>query len=158
MTTKVKHTTNTKARHYVQNQQPFIGSNLYSENIGSLYIVYSYGRHWPLFVYDAYQGLWYENEDKYRVSTSKQHRQAHPCCDTEKRSCGWLKNLIAMTPLTVEQDGRYQIAEEYVGQAEPQFVARFCGEFIGCAPNYDEALAVATVWQDAQLNPVYLRG
>lgn len=30
-------------------------------------------------------------------------------------------------------DRRYTVAKEFAGQAKPQFVARFCGEWIGAA-------------------------
>lgn len=37
-------------------------------------------------------------------------------------------------PVTHESggvDARYSIQKEFTGKAEPEFVARFCGEFIG---------------------------
>jgi hypothetical protein len=48
------------------------------------YVVYSYGEHWPLFVYE--DGKWYENADKYSRSTTKHHGQLHPLCETERHS------------------------------------------------------------------------
>lgn len=33
-----------------------------------LYVVYSYGEHWPLFVYDWRVNQWYENTDKYSAT------------------------------------------------------------------------------------------
>jgi len=36
-----------------------------------LYVVYSYGDHWPLWVYDWNDSQWYENVDKYSVTTSR---------------------------------------------------------------------------------------
>jgi hypothetical protein len=47
-----------------------------------MYVVYSYGPHWPLFVW--HDGVWYENKDRYSVTTSKHRSQAHPRCDTVK--------------------------------------------------------------------------
>ena len=44
--------------------------------------------------------------------------------------------LIAPTPLrSRRRDRRYRIAREYCGAARPQHIARFCGEWIGFAPN-----------------------
>lgn len=31
----------------------------------------------------------------------------------------------------IKDDGRYQIAREYCGYAEPRWVARFCDEWLG---------------------------
>tara|TARA_R100000951_G_scaffold12065_1_gene9798 strand:+ start:868 stop:1260 length:393 start_codon:yes stop_codon:yes gene_type:complete len=41
------------------------------ENGASLYIVYSYGYHFPLVIYDFTCERWYMNMDKYSNSTSK---------------------------------------------------------------------------------------
>ena len=35
------------------------------------YVVYSYGYHWPLAVYDREADTWYVNMDKYSVTTSR---------------------------------------------------------------------------------------
>lgn len=64
----------------------FKANNIFSENYGNLYIVYSYGHHWPMFVFDRASGVWYENEDKYSVTTSKHRSQSHPRVDTVKLS------------------------------------------------------------------------
>lgn len=79
----MKRTTNAKARDFVQNLKPFKGSNTFAFWTDDRYIVYSYGEHWPLFIYEY--GKWYENADKFSRSTSKQHSQLHPLCETEKR-------------------------------------------------------------------------
>jgi hypothetical protein len=41
-----------------------------------LYVVYSYGRHWPLWA--NWRGLWFGNTDKYGPTTSKHYSQTHP--------------------------------------------------------------------------------
>lgn len=48
---------------------------------GRRYVVYSYGAHWPLFVYDMNSGEWYENVDKYGVTTSRHLSSARPNSD-----------------------------------------------------------------------------
>ena len=59
------------ARPRVQNKESFQGSNLFGQWMTkrdqpySRYVVYSYGYHWPLFVYE--NGVWYENADKFRL-------------------------------------------------------------------------------------------
>jgi hypothetical protein len=73
---------NRDARQYVQTKRPFAASNLYSEwkKLGDryVYIVYSYGPHWPLFLYDNEVGVWFENMDHYSRTTSKHRSQSHP--------------------------------------------------------------------------------
>ena len=44
----------------------------------SLYIVYSYGSHYPMFIYDYTCERWYANEDYYSQTTSKQRTQLMP--------------------------------------------------------------------------------
>lgn len=76
-------TTNKNAREYVQTCTPFKAHNLdgrWEEKEGVLmYVVRSYGWY-PLFVYA--NDKWYENADRYSVSTSKQRSQCHPHEDT----------------------------------------------------------------------------
>lgn len=73
---------NADARRYVQNRQAFKGSNIFahwhtaSDPDKDRYVVYSYGEHWPLFVW--VDGQWYRNSGKYSVTTSKHSSQTHP--------------------------------------------------------------------------------
>lgn len=88
-------TSGTRARPYVQNRQAFTNHNgqLFGRwETPLLYVVYSYGDHWPLFVHDGFD--WYENEDKYSPTTSKHRSQTHPHCETTKVSRTWLRNFI----------------------------------------------------------------
>jgi hypothetical protein len=71
-------TSNSKCRAYVEQQVIFKSNNIFSENRLGYYVVYSYGHHFPMFIYDKKTGQWYENSDKYSVSTSKQQGQARP--------------------------------------------------------------------------------
>ena len=85
---------NKSARLHVQNLKPFQGSNTFAKWKRyplERYVVYSYGDHWPLFIYE--DGKWYENADKYSVSTSKQHGQLHPLCETEKHSAEDMRGI-----------------------------------------------------------------
>lgn len=83
-----------EARHYVQNMRVFKNHNktLWGEwyeqgtpetgEIVKRYCVYSYRYDWPLFVAehdpqtDAWR--WYENADRFSVTTSKHRGQTHP--------------------------------------------------------------------------------
>lgn len=81
---------NRDARQYVQRREPFQGSNLYGVTTDSRYVVYSYGTHSPLLIWD---GLWYENDDKYSRSTGRHLSQAHPRTQTQKLPTDEMKAL-----------------------------------------------------------------
>lgn len=88
-------TANKDARREVANRWEFKGSNTYGEWIGKEattgYVVYSYGRHWPLFIW--FDGVWYENGERYSVSTSKHRSQLHPHAPTMERSAAEMKEM-----------------------------------------------------------------
>jgi hypothetical protein len=85
---KLPKTTNQGSHRLVSEQMPFKGSNLYGfwldngseypEHSDDRYTVWSYGEHFPLFVYVKATDQWFYNEDRYSVSTSKQMSQSHP--------------------------------------------------------------------------------
>lgn len=84
-------TSNSRARAQVQAKLPFAGNNTFGEQRGDAYVVFSYGHHWPLFVYLG--GTWYENQEKYSPTTSKHRGQLHPLEDTEKVSLAEIRRL-----------------------------------------------------------------
>ena len=74
---------------------PIKRRNLFKTNSGSvfprieggLYVVYSYGTHFPMWVYDGRIAQWFGNADKYSRTTSKHQSQTRPdvtmtMCDT----------------------------------------------------------------------------
>lgn len=79
-----------KAREYVQKLQLFHnsgtnhrhpkGATLWSEQRGDIYVVFSYGYHWPLYI--NWKGVWFSNKDKYSPTTSKHSSQANPLVGT----------------------------------------------------------------------------
>lgn len=85
---------NKNAREYVENKTPFKGSNMFAlwgtTLTTELYVVYSYGHHFPMFIAEWEKGadpdtaLWYENADKFYMggtvsrSTERQRSQARP--------------------------------------------------------------------------------
>lgn len=87
-------TTNQKARAFVQDHQPFQNSNgqLYGEYVNGLYVVFSYGPHWPLFIHDGEQ--WFENEDRYSVTTSRHTSYAHPHEPTTYMDCDQMRRIV----------------------------------------------------------------
>ena len=84
---------NKDARQYVQKLQPFQGSNLFAEYFcpdpeGSSegqngYVVYSYGRHFPMYICLTIEGedIWFANRGKYSRSTTRHQSQARPVTD-----------------------------------------------------------------------------
>lgn len=104
---KAKKVSGWNARVMVQSRTDFTNHNgqLFGRwETPLLYVVYSYGEHWPLFAWD--NGEWYENEDKYSPTTSKHHSQTHPHKETDKRSRTWLRNFIT------DHKGHYRAMNE----------------------------------------------
>lgn len=112
--TKPPRIANSAARDYVRNRKPFRGSNLYAEWVSDRneesyerYVVYSYGDHWPLFIYDAQLHVWFENISKYSLSTAKQKSQCNPHSSA-------LTQLSAAKMLRVIRLGPVGLIEEVV--------------------------------------------
>ena len=63
----------------------------------NLYVVYSYGPHWPMFIYDTETDQWFENGDKYSVTTSKHTNKIRPCSyrDTVLMSCDDMVSIVS---------------------------------------------------------------
>jgi hypothetical protein len=57
-------------------------------------VVYSYGDHWPLFMWNDTLQLWFENTERYSTTTSKHRTFTHPHRETELRSRNWLREQI----------------------------------------------------------------
>tara|TARA_R100001443_G_scaffold102276_1_gene110408 strand:- start:680 stop:985 length:306 start_codon:yes stop_codon:yes gene_type:complete len=90
----MKKTTNIECSEFVNKKIEFKASNIFSEHIkkDKLYIVYSYGYHFPMYV--KYKNTWYENSDKYSITTSKQQNQARPNAKTKLMNTKQLKEMI----------------------------------------------------------------
>jgi hypothetical protein len=82
---------NHNCREYVHHQIPFQGSNLFAEwrtdnhadtqeqqEQQEWYVVFSYGEHFPIYVYIPATNTWYANNDKYSRSTTRHQSQARP--------------------------------------------------------------------------------
>jgi hypothetical protein len=89
-----KNVANCRCRKLVEQKVPFQANNIFARvlrtydipaypgqmGLAVLYVVYSYGLHFPMYVYDYAADKWYENTDKYSSTTSKQQGQARPWC------------------------------------------------------------------------------
>jgi hypothetical protein len=72
-------TTLKEMRTRVNDREVFKGNSVYSEHTGAnLYCVYSYGSHFPMYVYDYVIEKWIGNTSKYGVTTSKHQSKCHP--------------------------------------------------------------------------------
>lgn len=95
----------TNVRPYVQQKVNFTNSSgsLYGSYSYSLrqYAVYSYGPHWPLFIYSAITKTWYVNTDKHSRTTSKHHSQAHPLTNTIGLCCADMELLDQHGPVAL---------------------------------------------------------
>lgn len=74
----MKRVSNKGCGKYTAERIPFQGSNLFAEDHPNLYVVYSYGKHFPMYVYDKEVNQWFGNKDKYSPSTTRQQSQAYP--------------------------------------------------------------------------------
>jgi hypothetical protein len=77
----------------VKNTRQFHNNNdtVWTNWEGKFYVVYSYGRHFPMYAYDTELQRWYGNESKFSSTTTRHQRLAQPVssleitwCDTEK--------------------------------------------------------------------------
>jgi hypothetical protein len=61
-----------------------------------LYVVFSYGEHWPLFIYSPETNCWYGNEDKTSRTTTRHYSSAFPYSGhpVMARSCTWMKRAV----------------------------------------------------------------
>jgi hypothetical protein len=94
-------TTVSECRSYVERRVPFHTSNKqlfgYWTSSG-VYAVFSYGQHWPLFIYEPTTNKWFANEDMGGTTTSKHYSKAHPfnVPTPTKLSCTAMKTLVAV--------------------------------------------------------------
>jgi len=76
--------TNNEARSYVMRKENFdtVNETMFAKTIedhkAHTYTVYSYGHHFPMYVYDYKTGEWYGNKDKFSRTTSKHQSIAKP--------------------------------------------------------------------------------
>jgi hypothetical protein len=85
---------NSKAKPVVNSMEEFKGSNTFAVWKGKVYAVYSYGEHFPIYVYDSLSHAWFGNYEKYSQSTSKHQSQLRPSGDVVYKNTWFLKNVI----------------------------------------------------------------
>lgn len=78
----------------VTNRTPFINHNKtmfarWLEYFPNLYVAYSYGTHFPLYVYDKQADKWFGNNSKYSTTSGRHLTQAMPATD----AMNWMSQL-----------------------------------------------------------------
>jgi len=91
--------TNAQMSEFTTKREPFTNGNIsaYARRHGNLYAVFSWGDHYPMYVYDYVAEEWFGNSDKSTRSTQRHKSQAKP--DVENityRPTEYLQNIIAM--------------------------------------------------------------
>jgi hypothetical protein len=78
--TKSKRVNNKDMGRMVTWREPFKNNNdtCYGQWRGNLYIVWSYGPHFPIYVWDEEACRWYGNSGKYSSTTSRHQSNARP--------------------------------------------------------------------------------
>jgi|688.fasta_scaffold516879_1 hypothetical protein len=90
-------TSNANARQFVQDRKEFVGSNTFGRWVNGNYVVYSYGLHFPIFVWSGFDTKWYQNSDKYSATTSRHKTQLHPWFECQSLNTKELQTLINKT-------------------------------------------------------------
>lgn len=93
-----KKVTNKEAQALVSTRVPFEThhGSIFAEALGDgkAYVVYSYGRHYPMFLWVEGRG-WLRNADRSSNTTSKQRGQVHPRDPVTDSTTDEMKALIA---------------------------------------------------------------
>jgi hypothetical protein len=77
---------NSKCRSLVEAKEPFQGSNLWgvwsnstlTKSEERFYVVYSWGHHFPIYIYDEVTQQWFGNADRFSASTTRHQYLARP--------------------------------------------------------------------------------
>lgn len=85
-------TSNKQCRVQVNRRELFKANNLFAEEVGGAYVVYSYGHHFPIYVWK--NGQWYGNSEKRSASTTRHQSQARPDGDVVWVPTQQLRNMI----------------------------------------------------------------
>jgi len=85
--------TNRQCREQARRKNVFQNNNgtIYSRWCGEVYAVFSYGEHFPMFVWC--ERMWFENGDGYSRTTAKQKGQVRPSHNTKSLTTRQMKAL-----------------------------------------------------------------
>lgn len=92
--------TNDEGKEFAKTKDNFIGSHCWGENLGDgSYVVMSYGKQFPLYIFWNKKNKWYENSDHYlydgepQESTEEHRRDLRPTEETRKKQADWMRKL-----------------------------------------------------------------
>lgn len=87
---------NSDARKYVSDRKPFTNTNktMWGERYDDMYIAYSYGEHYPMYVYDYNAEQWFGNSQKSSRTTQRHKTQAMPDGDIRFANTDTLRAMI----------------------------------------------------------------
>lgn len=89
-------TTLNEMQREVNGRRLFKGNSVFSEMVGDFYTVFSYGRHFPMYVFDFNINEWIGNSDKYSTTTSKHQSKCRPNNVRHWLKTEELKHMIQM--------------------------------------------------------------
>jgi len=72
---------NAQAGRYAAEKKPFLSHNktlMGDWESGTLYVVHSYGRHFPIYIYDKSVDMWFANTNTASSTTSRHKTHAFP--------------------------------------------------------------------------------
>jgi len=74
-----KRCSNAEMASFVRRAEPFNNAkgSCYGRLLGAIYVVFSYGEHFPIYIQDEL-GRWWGNMDKYSTTTTRHQRCANP--------------------------------------------------------------------------------
>ena len=110
---KARRVPNREVRKYVEQCFPFNNSNntLFGDWKRNLFVVWSYGSHWPLFIYDPASDKWFENITPSSPTTSRHRSQAAPWrdangqeIDTLDRDVHWMRRCIETNGAGIKEE------------------------------------------------------
>ena len=81
----------------VKSKKEFEAENVFAVDYPTTgyYVVFSYGLHWPLFIYDYAKKQWYGNSDKCSATTSRHYSKLNPG-NVLPLSCEEMKRLVSV--------------------------------------------------------------
>lgn len=87
---------NNQVRDAVNRCQRFTNNNdtMFSINGSNIYVVYSYGNHYPMYVYDYETKTWFGNETRSSVTTQRHKTHAKPDGYIDWCSTSYLQSII----------------------------------------------------------------
>ena len=88
---------NNEMRGAVNKRLTFTNNNstVYSDNSSTLYTVWSYGRHYPMYVYDKDTSSWFGNDHKSTRTTERHKTLTRPDGDIKWCTTEFLHSIIA---------------------------------------------------------------